>query len=203
VCARAGWTLPDFASACIDGGARFLQLRAKQIGGQAFLDDASAIVARAAPAGALVVINDRADVARLSGAAGVHVGQEDLTPRQVRILVGAAAMVGLSTHDAAQCEAGLGQPVSYLAVGPVFGTATKATGYDPIGLEAVRRASGQIAASPAAGMPLVAIGGITLDNAASVIRAGAQSVAVISDLLKTGDPAARVAKFLRTLEESF
>jgi thiamine-phosphate pyrophosphorylase len=202
VCARAGWTLRDLASACLDGGARFLQLRAKQMGGNAFLEHASAIVGRAAQAGAVVLINDRADVARLSGAAGVHVGQEDLTPRQVRTIVGGDAIVGLSTHDSAQCETGLEQPVSYLAVGPIFGTATKATGYDPVGLAAVRRAADQIASSRLPAMPLVAIGGISLETAPSVIRAGAQAVAVISDLLKSGNPAERVTQFLRALDES-
>jgi thiamine-phosphate pyrophosphorylase len=176
-----------------------LQIRAKGSSSRAFLDAALAIVERAGSCHALVLVNDRADIARLAGAGGVHVGQDDLSPAAVRSLAGPAAVIGLSTHTAGQCAAALGEPVDYLAAGPVFGTGTKATGYQPIGLAGVGRAAAQIAASPAASLPLVAIGGITLDRARSVIAAGAGSVAVISDLLTTGSPAARVAAFLRAL----
>ena len=138
-----------------------------------------------------MIVNDRADIARLSGAAGVHVGQDDLTPAQVRAVVGPGAIVGLSTHTADQLDRAVREPIDYLAIGPVFGTDTKATGYDPIGIEAVRRAS-----AAARGVPLVAIGGITRERARSVLDAGANSVAVITDLLKGRDPAARVREFL-------
>jgi thiamine-phosphate pyrophosphorylase len=202
VCTRAGWTLPAFASACLDGGARFLQVRAKLGNARVFLEATDAIVRRAGLDRALVVVNDRADIARLAGAGGVHVGQEDLSPALVRTIVGSEAVVGLSTHTADQLAAALDQPVSYVASGPVFGTSTKATGYEPIGLAEVKRAARQIEASRARGLPLVAIGGITLDNARSVIEAGAQAVAVISDLVATADPADRVAQFLRVLNET-
>jgi thiamine-phosphate pyrophosphorylase len=138
-------------------------------------------------------VNDRADVARLSGAAGVHVGQDDLTPAQARAVIGHDAIVGLSTHTLDQLEEALRESIDYVAVGPVFGTGTKATGYIPIGLEAVRASAARAAASH---VPLVAIGGITRDRSRSVLDAGAQSVAVISDLLATGDPTARVREFL-------
>lgn len=128
-------------------------------------------------------------MARLSGAHGVHVGQDDLTPRAARLIVGESAIVGLSTHTAAQLESAADEPITYLAIGPVFGTTTKDTGHDAVGLDAVRRAA-------AIGPPVVAIGGITLDRAASVIDAGASAVAVIGGLLSTGDPAARVREFL-------
>jgi thiamine-phosphate pyrophosphorylase len=150
-------------------------------------------VARAAPSGATVIVNDRADIARLSGAAGVHVGQDDLSPAQVRGLVGADAIVGLSTHTTEQLDRALREPIDYVAIGPVFGTGTKATGYEPIGIESVRSAAARCAARS---VPLVAIGGITRDRAGQVLAAGAQSVAVISDLLAGGDPAARVREFL-------
>ena len=201
VCLRAGWTLPAFAASCLDGGARFLQVRAKLTGTRVFLEAAEAIVRRAAVDGALVVVNDRADIARLSGAGGVHVGLEDLPPVLVRRVVGSEAVVGLSTHTADQLAAAIDQPVSYVAVGPVFATSPKATGYEPLGLAEVKRAARQIEASRARGLPLVAIGGITIDNARSVIDAGAQAVAVISDLVATGDPADRVAQFLRLLRD--
>jgi thiamine-phosphate pyrophosphorylase len=190
--ARAGWTLTDLARAYIEGGARLLQVRAKQASSGAFLETASAIVALAQTAGAIVIVNDRPDIARLAGAAGVHVGQDDLPPRAARAIVGDAAVVGLSTHTGAQLERAAIEPISYAAVGPVFPTATKSTGYQAVGLEMVRRAAG-------AGPAIVGIGGITRDNAAAVIEAGAASVAVITDLLSTGDPAGRVREFLSSL----
>jgi thiamine-phosphate pyrophosphorylase len=195
VCERAGWSLADFASACLDGGARFLQVRAKQVSGRDFLDATTVIVRRADGSGALIVVNDRADIARLAGAGGVHVGQEDLSPAAVRAVAG-AVVIGLSTHTPAQMEAAVQQPVSYVAVGPVFGTATKATGHEPIGLDRVRAAAVRTAERD---LPLVAIGGITLDRAPALIDAGAQAVAVISDLLVTRDPSSRVRQFLEAL----
>jgi thiamine-phosphate pyrophosphorylase len=196
VCARAGWTLTDFASACLDGGASFLQIRAKTLSSAEFLRAADAIVARAADAGALVIVNDRADIARLAGAAGVHVGQDDLAPADVRRLLGETAVVGVSTHTHAQLDTAVTEPVSYVAIGPVFGTSTKATGYAAVGLDMVRDAVGR--AGPR-GLPVAAIGGITLDNALSVIAAGAGSVAVITDLLYGGAPAARVRAYVDRL----
>lgn len=153
-----------------------------------------AIVARAGTA--TVIVNDRADIARLTGAGGVHVGQDDLPPRLVRDLVGPDMMIGLSTHTPEQCGAAVTEPVTYVAIGPIFGTKTKETGYTPVGLS---RVSDVAVAARSKRLPVVAIGGITLANAASVIAAGATSVAVISDLLATGDPRARVEAYLRTL----
>jgi len=192
-CERAGWTLVDFASACLEGGARFLQVRAKRASGRWLLDAATAIVGRADAAGALVVVNDRPDIARLAGATGVHVGQDDLGPAAARTIAGADAIVGLSAHTSDQIDAAVCQPVSYIAIGPVFSTATKATLYAAVGLDRVREAAGKAAAR---GLPVVAIGGITLDRASEVLEAGARSVAVITDLLSTGDPEARVRAYL-------
>lgn len=197
VCDRAGWTLVDFAAACIDGGARFLQVRAKSASAAWLLDATTAVVHRARAVAGLVVVNDRADLARLGGAGGVHVGQTDLRPDAVRAIAGPDALISLSTHAPDQYEAALREPVDYVAIGPVFATATKSTGCDTVGLEGVRRAATRTAER---GLPLVAIGGITLDRARSVRDAGAQAVAVISDLLATGDPAGRVREFLRELE---
>ncbi len=197
--ARAGWPLLDLAAAYLRGGARFLQVRAKSMPGDAFLATAAAIVQLARRHGARVVINDRADIARLADADGVHVGQDDLSPGAIRAVVGTVSIVGLSTHTIEQVDRAVGQPVSYLAIGPVFGTATKATGYDAIGLGRVRDAARRATARD---LPLVAIGGITLDNAASVLEAGAASVAVISDLLATGDPEGRVRAYLERLSRS-
>jgi thiamine-phosphate pyrophosphorylase len=194
--ARIGRRPIDVARAFLSGGARFLQLRAKTLAGGEFLDLAAEMADAARSAGAMLLINDRADIARLSGADGVHVGQEDLAPADVRAAVGAPTIVGLSTHTAAQIDAAVAQPIDYVAVGPVFGTSTKATGYDAIGLRLVRQAAAMAAA---AHKPLVAIGGITVVNAPGVIAAGAASVAVIGDLLSTGDLEGRVREYLLAL----
>jgi thiamine-phosphate pyrophosphorylase len=193
---RAGWRPIDLARAFLDGGATFLQLRAKYLPGGRLLDEALATADLAHQAGAMLIVNDRGDIARLSGADGVHVGQEDLAPAAVRHVTGPDAIVGLSTHTVAQVDAAVGEPITYLAVGPVFGTRSKDTGYEAIGLALVRAAADR---ALAAGLPLVAIGGITLDRAASVIDAGATSVAVISDLLSTGNPAKQTRAYLERI----
>jgi thiamine-phosphate pyrophosphorylase len=156
-----------------------------------FLALATGVVGDAAHFGATVIVNDRADIARMSGAGGVHVGQEDLTPAQVRAVAG-HTVVGLSTHDPEQVTAGLASGADYLAVGPIFGTATKDTGFDARGLGLVEHAAGR-------GKPIVAIGGITLERASSVIAAGAASVAVITDLLTGADPETRARDYLHLL----
>ena len=194
--ARAGWRPLDLARAFLNGGARFLQLRAKSLPGRDVLDLAAAMVELARGCGGQVIVNDRADLARLAQADGVHVGQDDLAPAAVRSLVGADAVVGLSTHTVEQIERAVAEPVTYVAIGPVFGSTTKSTGYQAVGLEMVRVAARRAAAR---GLPLVAIGGITLDTAASVIAAGAASVAVIGDLLATGDPEARTHDYVLRL----
>ena len=188
-----GYEPVDLARRFFDGGATLLQLRAKDAAASDFLRWADAICAAGRRAGATVIINDRLDIAMMAGADGVHVGQEDLPPAAVReVLQGAPMQVGLSTHTRDQIASAAGEPVDYIAIGPVFGTGTKDTGYEPVGLEMVRAA-----AAGSGGRPVVAIGGITLENAPSVIAAGASSVAVIADLLAGGDPAVRIRQYLR------
>jgi thiamine-phosphate pyrophosphorylase len=197
VCAAAGWTLVDFARACLDGGATLLQIRGKELSGAALLDTVAAVIEQGGDA--LVIVNDRADIAQLAKAGGVHVGQDDLSPAAVRAIVGDGAVIGLSTHTDAQLAEAFGQPLGprgYVAIGPIFRTATKHTGFDPLGLDRVAAAATE---AKTHGLPLVAIGGITLAHAAAVIDAGADAIAVISDLLSTGDPSARVREFLRAL----
>jgi thiamine-phosphate pyrophosphorylase len=201
----AGWSVPDLARACLAGGARFLQVRAKRLSSREYLAICDEVVELSRPHEAIVIVNDRADIARLCGAAGVHVGQEDLPAAAARQVLGEAAMVGLSTHTFEQIGAGLVEPVDYIAVGPLFGTSTKDTGYAAVGLAVVERAA-SLARSAASAVgagarPIVGIGGITLARARSVIEAGAASVAVISDLLATGDPESRVREFLHVLGE--
>jgi thiamine-phosphate pyrophosphorylase len=205
VAARAGWALTDLAEACMAGGARWLQLRAKTLSGGAFLETATRLQDLAGANGVQLIVNDRADVARLSGAAGVHVGQDDLAPAAARTIVGPNAVVGFSTHTETQIDAAVLQPVNYIAIGPVFGTATKETGYTAIGLDRVRYAAAAVARASSSDLDrtrdVVAIGGVTLDTAAAVLAAGATAVAVITDLLATGDPEARVRAYVERLGE--
>jgi thiamine-phosphate pyrophosphorylase len=126
------------------------------------------------------------------------VGQEDLDPASARRILGVVAIVGLSTHSPDQVSAAATMAVDYIAVGPIFGTSTKDTGYREVGTAFVSEAAG-ILRDTGCATPIVAIGGITLERAPEVIRAGAASVAVISDLLSTGDPETRVREYLRAL----
>jgi len=192
--ARAGWTPADLARAFLDGGARCLQLRAKELPSGRFLDLCDLVVGAASAYGALVIVNDRVDLALLSGASGAHVGQDDLAPSAVRAILGPQALVGRSTHTLAQVRLASAEPVSYVAIGPVFGTRTKDTGYDAVGLEVV-----SAAVRDARGLPVVAIGGITLETAPLLLAAGASGVAVISDLLAGANPSVRTAQYIRAL----
>jgi thiamine-phosphate pyrophosphorylase len=191
VCRARGVDPLVLAEACFRGGARWLQIRDKgSPGSGAFLalaDDVARLAARFV--GAKVIVNDRADICRMANCAGVHVGQEDLSVEDARRLVGPDAIVGLSTHDRAQIDAALSTTATYIAVGPIYPTATKDTGYGARGLDLIGYAANR-------GKPVVAIGGITLARAAEVLRAGASAVAVITDVLTGGDPEARARAFV-------
>jgi thiamine-phosphate pyrophosphorylase len=176
------------ALACLRGGATWLQLRDKRGTGASFLALADAVVAAAKNLQRTVIVNDRADIALIAEAAGVHVGQDDLPLPAIRAMLGSAAIVGLSTHDEAQVDLALATSADYIAVGPVFDTTTKRTGYDARGLDLVRYAAGR-------GKPVAAIGGITLERAADVVAAGATAIAVISDLL-IDEPERRTRQFV-------
>jgi len=196
--------------AWLDAGVRLVQLRAKTLGSGAMVDLADELLTMTRQAGATFIINDRADIALLVGADGVHVGQGDLSPAQVRTLSvrrppcsprAAQAgleeqaglrpfVIGLSTHTLEHVRVALDGPADHLAIGPVFPTATKADADAAVGLDMVRQAS-----RVTAGRPLVAIGGITLANAPTVLEAGAASVAVISDLL-LGDIGRRAREYV-------
>jgi thiamine-phosphate pyrophosphorylase len=189
--------VPALARAYLSGGARFLQLRAKNATGRDFLAWAEEIAADVRRHDGLFVVNDRADIAALAGVRGIHVGQDDLSVDAVRRVIGPEAFIGLSTHTFHQIDEALKQPIAYLAVGPVFGTSTKDTGYEPVGLDLVRHAAAR--AASVSDISVVAIGGITLATAPSVLAAGASSVAIITDLVSTGDPAARAAEFTTAL----
>lgn len=140
-----------------------------------------------------VIVNDRLDVAQLSGAAGLHLGQSDLPPSAARRLLGPGGLLGYSTHTEAQAREAVADPgleLSYLAIGPIFPTRSKPD-HDPVvGLEAIRQIRRHYAG------PLVAIGGITLERAPTVWAAGADAVAVIGDWLDSADPLARAREYM-------
>lgn len=184
---RYSHSLTDAAAQILEAGARILQFRHKQAFSRAIFADLEHIAELCRAHRAMFVINDRADLARLLRAA-LHLGQDDLTPSQARIVTGPATCIGYSTHDADQLMAAAAEPAGYLALGPIFGTSSKANPDPVVGLEGLRRLR------PLTDRPLVAIGGITRANARSVLEAGADSVAVIGDLYP--DPRARSREFI-------
>ena len=175
------------------GGARLVQIRDKTSSSGMLLDEVLALL-NEAPAGAVVVVNDRADVALIAKAGGVHLGQADVPARDARALLGEDRLVGISTHSVREARIAQDLPVDYLAAGPVFSTLSKDDPGPPIGLDGLE------AIARLARMPVVAIGGIRLDDVGKVFDAGAASVAVISDLLGHGDIEGRTGQYVGMLE---
>ena len=170
-------------------GVRLIQYRDKHAASRTAFEHSVEIARRARAAGAWFIVNDRADIALASGADGVHVGQDDLPVELARKVVGAGRWVGYSTHSLEQIALADQTSADYIAYGPVFATTSKETPDPVVGIEGVRRARA------ATRKPLVAIGGITLENVSEVLEAGADSVAVISDLLRAPDIGARAKKY--------
>jgi thiamine-phosphate pyrophosphorylase len=184
-----------FAEELVAGGCTVLQYRNKSGNARVMLEQARELRRQSrvrAPAPPLrLIMNDRADLCLLAEFDGVHVGQDDLMPQSVRSIIGSNRWLGVSTHNAEQLAESDKTSADYLAIGPVFSTSSKEKPDPVVGLEGVRRAR-QLTRKP-----LVAIGGITRANAASVIAAGADSVAVISDLLR--EPRKSAEEFFRVL----
>jgi len=170
-------------------GVQLIQLRAKHIPPRQFLEMSRALIA-AAPATVRIIVNDRPDIANIAKAAGVHVGQEDLPVDAARQICPSPQWVGVSTHNLEQLRAAADTSADYIAAGPIYPTATKENPDPVVGLDLLR------AARKLTRKPLVAIGGITIESAGEVFRAGADSVAVISDLLNAPDPAQRAREYL-------
>lgn len=187
---------PDFQgllSACaewVSGGVTLIQYRDKSPHARLMLEQASQLRPRLGPSVKLIM-NDRADLCLAAGFDGVHVGQDDLSPDGARSVIGPARWLGVSTHNPEQVRAADAGPASYIAIGPAFTTMSKQNPDPVIGLEGVRRAR------ELTRKPLVAIGGITRANCRSVLEAGADAVAVISDLVH--DPRKSAEEFLRIL----
>ena len=189
-----GIALDTVARMLRDAGVTLLQYRDKLASPQTVLRNAAVIREAYTGVDCRLILNDRADLAVLADWDGVHVGQSDLLPEDARRVVGANRWVGVSTHSDEQVELADASCADYIAVGPVFATGTKLDAEPVIGLEGVRRA--RILTRK----PLVAIGGITRQNARSVIEAGADSVAVISALFVEGESVEKVARdFLEIL----
>lgn len=189
-----GWELRAFAEGLLQGGVTLVQYRNKKGSPQEVLREAAILREIFAGTGAKLVMNDRADLAVLEGFEGVHVGQDDLSPEDARRVVGPERLVGVSTHTEEQVRAAQLSCADYVAVGPVFATGTKVDAAAVVGLDGVRRARRLTR------KPLVAIGGITLENARSVVEAGADAIAVISGLIATGRvPAESAQDFLSVL----
>jgi thiamine-phosphate diphosphorylase len=167
--------------AVLAGGCRVVQLREKHMPLAELYPLAEAMVERSRRAGALFIVNDRADLALAVGAGGLHVGQDDLPAPAARRLLPSGTVLGVSTHDVHQARQALADGADYVAVGSIFPTGTKA-GFQLVGPELVRNLRSEIP------VPLVGIGGITLDNAEQVVGAGADAVAVISAVCAAPDP---------------
>lgn len=193
---RWKWDPVEQARAACAGGATSVQLRAKHATDREALAWAEAIRRATREAGALFLINDRFDLAWLVAADGVHLGQEDLPPSAVPARAREVMLVGRSTHTSGQLQAAKGEPVDYVAFGPVFGTTSKASRHSARGEAALAAA-----AESAAPRPLVAIGGIDLGNVGSVARAGAACAAVISAVAGADDPRAATEALATAFQE--
>jgi|SRR5579864_1413244 len=189
-------TIPETecAKSLADAGVRLFQYRSKSASAREILEKSKGLAGLLSGRGTTFFVNDRADIAALAGASGVHVGQEDLNFDQARAVVGEGKLVGVSTHNLEQFQTAVGSSADYIAVGPVFATGTKANPDPVVGTDFIRQVRGLTT------KPIVAIGGITLERTAEVIEAGADSVAVISDILRVPDPAKRARQYLQLLE---
>jgi thiamine-phosphate pyrophosphorylase len=182
-------SLVSLAQKLAAAGVELIQLRAKQVPARQFQEIATALIA-AALKNARIIINDRPDIASITHAAGVHVGQEDLPVEAARKLCPTPRWVGISTHNLEQIRAALSTSADYIAVGPIYPTTTKQNPDPVVGLDLIR------AAKKLTRKPIVAIGGVTITSAAAVFQAGADSVAIISDLLNAPDPSQRAREYL-------
>jgi thiamine-phosphate diphosphorylase len=186
-------SLTEVCEILLAAGVRLIQYRDKQASSRQLYEAGCQIAEQVRRAGGLFIVNDRADVARAVGADGVHLGQGDLPVELARRSLEPGKLVGCSTHDLAQVREADQSSADYIAFGPIFPTESKAKPDAVVGLAGLREAR------QATRKPLVAIGGMTLATAREVTEAGADSVAVIADLLKAADIGARAREFLRVL----
>ena len=178
------------AEALAESGVQLIQYRNKTAPSRQFFEISRRLSIALAPRHVKLIVNDRPDIALLSGAAGVHVGQDDFGVEDARKICGPDCWVGISTHNLEQLAAADLTSADYIAVGPIFPTATKKNPDPVVGTELLRKARKMTK------KPLVAIGGITVERAAEVYRAGADSLAVIRDLICAANPGERAREYL-------
>ena len=188
----SGLSHADQVRTLADAGCRFVQIREKSASSRETFDAVLDSVSIAKERGMKIIVNDRVDIAIAAYAHGVHLGQDDLPPLEARKLLGDGAIIGYSTHSVEQSIEASRMPIDYLAIGPIFATATKKDTDPVVGLEGLRRVRDAIG-----DFPLVAIGGIDITNVRSVLAAGADSTAIISDLFA---PGTRLVERFRALE---
>ena len=193
--ATAGRDVTSVALAAVRGGATMVQLRYKA-GMSEIMQSAREVIEVLRPTGVPVIINDRVDLARALGAQGVHVGQDDMSPAEARQVLGDDAIVGLSITDAEQLKGVDPNVVDYLGVGPIFPTGSKPDATPAMGLEALSRIASSVR------LPVAAIGGITEANAANVIRAGADGLAVISAICSADNPEEAARALVAKIDEA-
>jgi thiamine-phosphate pyrophosphorylase len=184
----------ECAKSLVDAGVRLIQYRNKRVSGRELFETSRELAEYLNPLGVQFIVNDRADVAALAGARGVHVGQDDLGVEQARKVIGDGIWVGVSTHNAGQFRAALETSADYIAVGPVFATDSKENPDPVVGVGFVRETRAMTDKS------IVAIGGITLERAAELIEAGVDSVAIISDILRAENVGKRARQYVDLLE---
>ncbi len=203
----AGWTLyfipeaggklplPVQAALGLEGGARVVQLRLKGAGEEEWLRTGRELLGVCRRFGRPLIVNDRPDIAGRLGADGVHLGQQDLPPGAARRLLGKESVIGVSVTRPEEARRARDEGADYLAVGPVFASLVKGE-IDPVGLHAVSQVRESVH------LPIIGIGGITAENAALVLEAGADGVAVITSISRADDPRSAAALLSTTVEDT-
>lgn len=185
-----GRTVLDVVRSALRGGAPAIQLRMKDAPAREMAELARALLAQTRAAGALLFVNDRVDVALAVGADGAHVGQDDLPAAATRAIAPPGFLLGVSAETAALARAAQADGADYVGVGPVYATGSKADAGDAVGVERITDVAGAVR------IPVVGIGGITVQNAPPVLQAGAAGVAVISAVMRAADPEAATRALL-------
>ena len=183
----------ESAQELVAAGVRLLQYRNKRASARQLFESSKRLASLLIPQGVTFVVNDRADVASAAEASGVHVGQEDLEAGAARAVVGTSKLLGVSTHNLEQFQRAATSSADYIAVGPIFATGTKSNPDPVVGTQFIRKVR------PITDKPIVAIGGITLERAPEIIESGADSVAVIGDILGAAEPGMRARQYIDLL----
>ena len=183
------------AEAIIDGGAKILQLRAKSLSSKKFLETARIIRKITKDKGTVFIVNDRVDIALLTDADGVHLGQGDLPVKEARRLLGNNKIIGYSTHNLREALEAVRLPVDYISFGPIFPTKTKEDAQTPKGLKLLSEVRKAVV------IPIVAIGGITETNMVHVLKEGVEGVAMISEILTVKDISQKINRVIATAKK--